>query len=414
MSRPTSAGPVSLKEAFAGLGTARGRQDPYPLYEAIRTHGAAAWLKPGRLVVTGYEECDRALRDTRLHVQDAAGYDATSPGWRDHSSLRAFTSSMLYSNPPDHTRLRAVAGFAFTPPKIRQLRSVVEEMADRLLDRMARIGADGSPVDLIAEYASRLPVAVISAMLGFPEEDQVWFRDMASTVAVSTDGFGDPAALERADRAMDDMTAYFTDLVDRRRRDPRDDLVTLLTRTHDDDPRRLDHDELMGTLMVLLTAGFETTSFLIGHGAMLAMERPSLAGRLRAEPDFAPAYVEEILRFEPPVHVTSRWAAADTELLGTPVPAGSRLTLVLAAANRDPRRFADPARFDPDRPDNRPLSFGAGGHFCLGAPLARLEAALALPRLFARFPGLAATAPPVYRDRWVVRGLDTFPVAVAA
>ncbi|MFI1718232.1 cytochrome P450 [Streptomyces litmocidini] len=415
MSRLTDPGEqVSLKEAFAELGTARGRQDPYPLYEAIRNHGAAAWLKPGRLVVTGYEECDRALRDTRLHVQDAAGYDATSPGWRDHSSLRAFTSSMLYSNPPDHTRLRAVAGFAFTPPKIRRLRSVVEEMADRLLDRMARLGADGSPVDLIAEYASRLPVAVISAMLGFPEEDQVWFRDMASTVAVSTDGFGDPAALERADRAMDDMTAYFTDLVDRRRRDPRDDLVTLLTQTHDDDPRRLGHDELMGTLMVLLTAGFETTSFLIGHGAMLAMERSSLAGRLRTEPDFAPAYVEEILRFEPPVHVTSRWAAADTELLGTSVPAGSRLTLILAAANRDPRRFADPARFDPDRPDNRPLSFGAGGHFCLGAPLARLEAALALPRLFARFPGLTATKPPVYRDRWVVRGLDTLPVAIAA
>ncbi|MEU2073831.1 cytochrome P450 [Streptomyces sp. NPDC013489] len=414
MSRPASAGVVSVKEAFAELGTVRGRQDPFPLYEVIRSHGATAWLKPGRLVVTGYEECDRALRDTRLHVQDAAGYDTTSPGWRDHSSLRAFTSSMLYSNPPDHTRLRAVAGFAFTPPKIRRLRSVVEEMADRLLDRMARLGADGSPVDLIAEYASRLPVAVISAMLGFPEEDQVWFRDMASTVAVSTDGFGDPAALERADRAMDDMTAYFTDLVDRRRRDPRDDLVTLLARTHDDDPRRLGHDELMGTLMVLLTAGFETTSFLIGHGAMLAMERASLVGRLRTEPDFAPAYVEEILRFEPPVHVTSRWAAADTELLGTPVPAGSRLTLILAAANRDPRRFADPARFDPDRPDNRPLSFGAGGHFCLGAPLARLEAALALPRLFARFPGLTATEPPVYRDRWVVRGLDTFPVAVAA
>ncbi|MEV4920249.1 cytochrome P450 [Streptomyces tirandamycinicus] len=413
MSRHTVAPAPTLRDAFTALGTSRGRQDPYPLYEAIRSHGDTAWLKPGRLVVVGYEECDRALRDTRLHVQDAAGYDATSPGWRDHSSLRAFTSSMLYSNPPDHARLRAVAGFAFAPPKIRRLRSVIEGMADRLLDRMAALGAGGSPVDLIAEFASRLPVAVISALLGFPEEDQVWFRDMASTVAVSTDGFGDPAALERADRAMDEMTAYFTELVDRRRRDPHDDLVTLLTRVHDGDPRRLGHDELMGTLMVLLTAGFETTSFLIGHGAMLALERTAFAGRLRAEPDFAPRYVEEILRFEPPVHVTSRRAAADTELLGAPVPAGTRLTLILAAANRDPRRFADPGRFDPDRPDNRPLSFGAGGHFCLGAPLARLEAQIALPRLFARFPRLAATEPPVYRDRWVVRGLDTFAVAVA-
>ncbi|PRH80108.1 cytochrome P450 [Streptomyces solincola] len=410
--RTPSPGP-SVTEAFAALGTAAGRQDPYPHYEAIRAHGPVAELRPGRLVLTGYEDCDRALRDTRLLVQDAAGYDALSPGWRSHSSLRAFTSSMLYSNPPDHTRLRSVVNFAFTPPRIRELHAVIAEMTDKLLDRMARLGAGGAPVDLIAEFASRLPVAVISTMIGFAEEDQVWFRDMASTVAVSTDGFGDPAALERADRAMDEMTAYFTELIARRRREPRDDLVTLLADTHREHPDTLDRDELMGTLMVLLTAGFETTSFLIGHGVMLALERAAPAARLRTETDFAARYVEEILRYEPPVHVTSRWAAADTEVAGVPVPAGSRLTLVLAAANRDPRRYADPDRFDPDRTASRPLSFGAGGHFCLGAPLARLEAGIALPRLFARFPHLTATSAPVYRDRWVVRGLDTFPVAVA-
>ncbi|WP_445282544.1 cytochrome P450 [Streptomyces sp. DSM 118148] len=405
---------TTAEEAWAALATNRGRQDPYPMYEAVRSQGPAVWLGPEKLVVVGYEECDQALRDTRLHVQDAARYDASAPAWRDHSSLRAFTSSMLYSNPPDHTRLRAVVGFAFTPPKIRRLRSVIEEMTDRLLDRMAALGTTGAAVDLIAEFASRLPVAVISTMLGFPEQDQIWFRDMASTIAVSTDGFRDAAALERADRAMDEMTAYFTDLADRRRREPHDDLVTHLVHTHDDDPRRLGHDELMGTLMVLLTAGFETTSFLVGHGALLALQQPTLAERLRAEPDFVTGYVEEILRFEPPVHVTSRWAAADTELPGTAVPAGTRLTLILAAANRDARRFADPDRFDPDRRDNRPLSFGAGGHFCLGAPLARLEAQIALPRLFARFPRLTATEPPVYRDRWVVRGLEAFPVTVTA
>ncbi|MEU5090341.1 cytochrome P450 [Streptomyces sp. NPDC021356] len=414
MSRRPGATAPTAEGAWAALATVRGRQDPYPLYEAIRSEGQAVRIGPGKLVVVGYEECDRALRDTRLHVQDAARYDAGTPGWREHSSLRAFTSSMLYSNPPDHTRLRTVAGFAFTPPRIRELRSAIEEMTERLLDRMAALGTAGSAVDLIAEFASRLPVAVISTMLGFPEQDQVWFREMASAIAVSTDGFRDAAALERADRAMDEMTAYFAHLADRRRRDPHDDLVTHLVRTHDDDPERLGHDELMGTLMVLLTAGFETTSFLIGHGALLALEQPVLAERLRTEPDFVTGYVEEILRFEPPVHVTSRWAAADTELAGTAVPAGTRLTLILAAANRDARRFADPGRFDPDRSGNRPLSFGAGGHFCLGAPLARLEAQIALPRLFARFPGLAATEPPLYRDRWVVRGLDTFPVAVTA
>ncbi|WP_335936485.1 cytochrome P450 [Streptomyces sp. PTD5-9] len=404
----------SLTEAFAALGTPGGRQDPYPLYEAIRAHGNIARLKPGRLVVTGYEECARALRDARLHVQDAEGYDAVRPGWRAHSSLRAFTSSMLYSNPPDHTRLRNLVSFAFTPPRIRELRTVVEEMADRLLDRAARLGADGASVDLIAEFASRLPVAVISTMLGFPEDDQVWFREMASTIAVSTDGFADPGALHRADAAMDDLSAYFAALVDHRRRHPADDLVTLIADTHDTRPDRLSRDELMGTLMVLLTAGFETTSFLIGHGVLLALDHPAYAQRLCREPDFADRYVEEILRYEPPVHVTSRRAAADTELLGTPVPAGTGLVLVLAAANRDARRFTDPGRFDPDRVAGQPLSFGAGAHYCLGAPLARLEAGIALTRLLRRFPALTRVEPPVYRDRWVVRGLDTFPVALGA
>ncbi|GAA2268276.1 cytochrome P450 [Streptomyces atrovirens] len=407
--------PLSLTEAFAALGTARGRQDPYPLYEAIRAHGDLARRGPGRLVVTGYDECARALRDNSLHVQDRTAYDAAGPAWRAHSSLRAFTSSMLYSNGADHTRLRSLAAFAFTPPRVRELAPVVEDMADRLLDRMARLGAGGGPVDVIAEFASRLPIAVIGALLGFPEEDQVWFREMASTIAVSTDGLSDPTALNRADAAMDALAGYFGRLAGERRRKPADDLLTLLVATHDGEPERLSHEELMGNLMVLLTAGFETTSFLIGHGLMIALDHAPYAHRLRDDADFADAYVEEILRYEPPVHVTSRWATRDTELLGTAVPRGTRLTLILAAANRDPRRFTAPDRFDPARGGAPgPLSFGAGPHYCLGAPLARLEARIALPRLLRRFPRLTAAASPVYRDRWVVRGLDTYPLVLGA
>ncbi|AWL90764.1 cytochrome P450 [Streptomyces globisporus] len=413
---------MSPVEALDALGTVQGRQDPYPFYEAIRAHGQAVPTKPGRFVVVGHDACDRVLREPALRVQDARSYDVVFPSWRSHSSVRGFTSSMLYSNPPDHGRLRQVVSFAFTPPKVRRMHGVIEDMTDRLLDRMARLGSGGSPVDLIAEFAARLPVAVISEMIGFPAKDQVWFRDMASRVAVATDGFTDPGALTGADAAMDEMSAYFDDLLDRRRRTPADDLVTLLAEAHDGSPGRLDHDELMGTMMVLLTAGFETTSFLIGHGAMIALEQRAHAARLRAEPDFADGYVEEILRFEPPVHVTSRWAAEDLDLLGLSVPAGSKLVLILAAANRDPGRYPEPGRFDPDRyaprpggPEaTRPLSFGAGGHFCLGAPLARLEARIALPRLLRRFPDLAVSEPPVYRDRWVVRGLETFPVTLGS
>ncbi|MGP3632774.1 cytochrome P450 [Streptomyces sp. 24-1644] len=405
---------MSPVEALDALGTVQGRQDPYPLYEAIRAHGQVVPTKPGRFVVVGHDACDRALREPALRVQDGRSYDVVFPSWRSHSSVRGFTSSMLYSNPPDHARLRQVASFAFTPPNVRRMHGVIEEMTDRLLERMAGLGSAGSPVDLISEFAARLPVAVISEMLGFPEKDQVWFRDMASRVAVATDGFTDPNALAGADAAMDEMNAYFAALLDRRRRAPADDLVTQLAHVHDSAPERLSHDELTGTMMVLLTAGFETTSFLIGHGAMLALEHSAYAARLRAEPDFADGYVEEILRFEPPVHVTSRWAAQDLDLLGVPVPAGSKLILILAAANRDPGRYPDPGRFDPGRDGSqvRPLSFGAGAHFCLGAPLARLEARIALPRLLRRFPRLTVSEPPVYRDRWVVRGFETFPVTV--
>lgn len=403
---------MSPLEALEALGTPEGRQDPYPFYEAIRAHGDLVPVKKGRLIAVGYAECDRALREPKLHVQDGKSYDIIYPEWRRHSSIRGFTSSMLYNNPPAHGRLRGTVSFAFTPPRVQELRSVIETMADSLLDRMADLGSDGSSVDIIAEFASRLPIAVISGMLGFPSEDQVWFRDMASTVAVSTDGFTDPAALVAADAAMDELSAYFEALLAERRRNPADDLVTMLARVHDDEGDRLSHDELMGNMMVLLTAGFETTSFLIGHGVMLALEHNDYARRLRTEPPFSVGYVEEILRFEPPVHVTSRWASADVALHGQPVPAGTKLILILAAGNRDPRRFGEPNVFDPDRSDSQPLSFGAGSHFCLGAPLARLEAQIALPRLLQRFPNLYATEKPVYRDRWVVRGLDTFPIAI--
>jgi cytochrome P450 hydroxylase len=397
-------------EALAALGTRAGRQNPYPFYEAIRAHGNLVWAKKGRLVAVGYAECDRALREAKLLVQDGHSYDVIYPGWRAHSSIRGFTSSMLYSNPPDHGRLRGLVSAAFTPRKVAELRQVIEDMTDRLLDRMAGLGADSRAVDLIGEFASRLPIAVISELMGFPADDLVWFREMASAVAVSTDGFTDPAALVQADAAMDELSGYFGELLEHRRRRPADDIVTALARIHDSGGGRLNLDELMGTMMVLLTAGFETTSFLIGHGVMLALEEPSLADRLRADPEFVTGYVEEILRYEPPVHVTSRWASADLELPGMTVPAGTKVILVLAAGNRDPRRYPEPNRFDPKRQGSQPLSFGAGGHFCLGAPLARLEARIALPRLLDRFGGLTAAGTPVYRDRWVVRGLDTFPV----
>jgi cytochrome P450 len=186
----------------------------------------------------------------------------------------------------------------------------------------------------------------------------------------------------------------------------------VLVRAHETAGERLSRDEVVGNMMLMLTAGFETTSFLLGHALLLAVRRPELAARLRTEPGFATSYVEETLRFEPPVQATSRWADADVPVRGRTVPAGTKLVIILAAGNRDPRRFADPGRFDPDRPPFVPLSLGAGAHYCLGAPLSRMEAQIALPRLLRRFPALAPAGEPVRRDTWIGRGLDRFPVTL--
>jgi cytochrome P450 len=382
-----------------------GRTHPYPRYELLRAHGPVVAVRPGLTVVLGYAECDAALRDNRLRVQDGPSYDSIYPDWREHPALRGYIDSMLYRNPPDHARMRRLVSGGFTPRRVTALQPAIELMTDRLLDQLARDG--NATLDFIAEFASRLPIAVISALLGVPEQDQAWFRRIAADVTIALEGITNQQELAVADLAMQELGEYFLALIERRRLEPVDDVVSALVQAG---AERLDQHELIANLMLLLTAGFETTSFLLGHCLLLAFQHPQHARRLRTEPDFAIAYVEETLRFEAPVQATSRWAATELDLLGYPIAAGTKLVLILGAANRDPRRFADPGRFDPDRDAGPPLSFGAGSHFCLGAPLSRMEAQIALPRLLRRFPELAAAGPAVRRDTWVGRGLDRLPI----
>lgn len=398
-------------DAIAAMVTPEGRQNPYPFYEAIRAHGPMVQVKPGLIATVGYRESTRALRESRLKVQDEKSFDLAFPDWRSHSSLRGFTSSMLYRNPPDHTRMRRLVTGAFTPRRLTAVKPVIEEMTDRLLDRMAALGSGGRTVDLMAEFAFRLPVAVISEMLGVPEGDQVWFRAAAADVMIALEGLTNDE-LDRADRAADELSAYFIELIGHRRRQPADDLLSALVQIHDANGDRLSQDELVGNLILLLTAGFDTTTHVLGHGALHAIDNPDFAARLCDEPDFVPGYVEEILRFEPPVQATSRWASADVDLLGMQVPADTKVLVMLAAANRDPHRFPRPDQFDPGRRDSQPLTFAGGPHFCVGAPLARIEVQIALPRLLRRFPNLAIDGTPAYRDRWLARGHDWFPVAL--
>ncbi|HEX8095843.1 cytochrome P450 [Jatrophihabitans sp.] len=406
MTHPEVAQPLEIIRDLVGT---PGRTNPYPRYEQLREHGAVVGVRPGLMVVVGYAECDAALRDGRLRVQDGASYDAIYPDWREHPALRGYIDSMLYRNPPDHARMRRLVSGAFTPHRINALQPAIEQMTDRLLDQLAAAGGDGVAVDFITEFASRLPIAVISALLGVPEHDQAWFRRIAADVTIALEGITNQDALTVADEAMLDLSEYFVALIERRRPDPAGDVISALVHSP---AERLNQQELVANMMLLLTAGFETTSFLLGHCLLLALQHPHYAARLRAEPGFAIGYVEETLRFETPVQATSRWAATEMTLLGNPVPAGTKVVLVLGAANRDPRRFADAGRFDPDRAGIQPLSFGAGSHFCLGAPLSRMEAQIALPRLMRRFPELALAGAPRRRDTWVGRGMDELPISL--
>ncbi|MFD6714697.1 cytochrome P450 [Micromonospora chalcea] len=385
-----------------------GRVDPYPTYERLRAHGPVVQAGPVFFAVTGYAEADAILRDARFGVMDDALRDQFMPGWRESPAILSISRSMLRTNPPDHSRMRRLAAGAFTPRRIAAMRDVVQAQADELIDAM--LAAEG-PVDFMAAFAYPLPVGVICALLGVPAADRPLFRRWATDLT----GVLEPEITEEelavADRGASELRAYFTELVATRRRAPADDLTTALVQAHDGGDR-LSGDELLANLIVLLVAGFETTTNLLGNGLVALLEHPRAAAALAEHPEFAPGYVDELLRYDSPVQLTSRMSTAPARYGDVDLPPESWVIVMLGAANRDPRRYPEPARFDPWRPQVHPLSFGAGPHYCLGAALARLEAQVAFPLLLRRLPGLAVAGRPERRVRLTLRGHATLPVRV--
>ncbi|WP_374709249.1 cytochrome P450 [Micromonospora sp. AKA38] len=388
-----------------------GRVDPYPTYERLRAHGPVVQAGPVFYVVTGYAEADAILRDARFGVMDDALRDQFMPGWRESPAVLSISRSMLRTNPPDHSRMRRLAAGAFTPRRIAAMRGVVEAQADALVDAMLAAGRGGAPVDFMAAFAYPLPVGVICALLGVPAADRPLFRRWATDLTGVLEPEITPDELAVADRGAAELRAYFTDLVAARRRVPTDDLTTALVQAHDADGERLSGDELLANLIVLLVAGFETTTNLLGNGLVALLGHPAAAAALREHPEFAPGYVDELLRYDSPVQLTSRMSTASSRHGGVDLPPESWIIVMLGAANRDPGRFPESARFDPWRPQVHPLSFGAGPHYCLGAALARLEAQVAFPLLLRRLPELALAGRPERRVRLTLRGFATLPVA---
>jgi cytochrome P450 len=402
---------VDVGEAVGELMAGTGRLDPYPLYEQIRGYGPLARIQERFFVATGYDVIDAILRDPRMLVGDAelaAFYGATGPD----IEADAIGKSLLRSNPPDHTRMRRLVSGTFTARRVAAMRESVTEQATKLAGYLREVGRDGAAVDFITEFAYPLPIRVICALLGVPVSDAAWFREQAAALTVTLEPSLMLEDMSAAVAARSRLEAYFRDLITQRRAAPTADLTTALVQAHDADGTVLSAGELMSTLILLLVAGFETTTNLLGNGLYALLTHPERARALRTDAGLAGPYVEELLRYDSPVALTSRWNREPVAHAGLTMPPYSQVLVLLAAGNRDPARFTGPAGFDPDRTANQPLSFGGGDHYCVGAALARLEAQVALPLLFKQFPALALAGQPVRRPRLVLRGFAELPLAL--
>ena len=397
-------------EIFTRLSTPEGRADPYPLYAALHMLGEVIPVGPQNLIVVGYEANNAVLRDPGFRVSDAAYLDKVFPGWRDNPVFVQGADWLLNLNGERHARIRRLIARAFTPRRLAGLEPAITKIADELIDAMAEAGAGGSAVEFMHDFAYLLPVTVICELIGIPEADREGFRPVARDLAGVFE-LHDPATLPAINAAATELLDYFTALAATRRADPRDDLLSDLIAVSDSDDGRLTDAELLHNLTLLLVAGFETTTNLLGNGLRIILEDPPAGDAVRTGTVPASAFVEEVLRFDSPVQLTDRIGYATT-LAGVPVAEGADVNTVIGAGNRDPRRFAEPDRFDPARPDGGPLSFGGGAHFCIGAALARLEGAVAFSRLLGRFPKISAAGEPVRRNTFLLRGFDALPVIV--
>ncbi|QKG23250.1 cytochrome P450 [Actinomadura verrucosospora] len=412
---PAGTGPDGAAAIVGALLTPDGRADPFPLYARAHALGPVSEIADGRFLVCGHAAVDRVLRDPGF---GPAARPPKDPGGAAGGSP-SMARSILWAGPPDHGRMRSLISQVFTARRVAALRPAIEDAADALLDGLAESGADGRPADFMDRFAFPLPVTVIGELLGVPAADRHRFRRPAAdlTEALELPALASPPGAVHADgpagAAARELAGYFTRLIRERRAAPRDDLVGALVAARDAGDGRLSDEELLANLVLLLVAGFETTAGLLGNGLAILLDRPDVRAGLRSGEIEVPGFVEEVLRYDSPVQITTRVArTGGLTVGGLPVPEGGEVVLLIGAANRDPARYRDPDRFDPSRRDVKPLSFGAGPHICLGNGLARLEAAVALPRLLARFPEISAVpgAPRTRRDRLVLRGHETFPV----
>ena len=382
------------------------REDPYPHYEAYRRQqpflrvGDTIWLAFGHADVTAMLRHPKLSSDERRATSEAGEGE---PG--------RLATSLVFMDPPDHTRLRGLVARAFTPKRVADLRPTAEAITAGLLDEICAAGASGGAVDVIHALAYPLPVRIICSLLGVPEADQasftVWSRALARSLDPSVlRSAEEDAAIGRAER---DLARYLEDLLSFRRTAPGDDLLSALLAVEADGDR-ISPKEVVDLALLLLVAGHETTVNLIGNGVLALLRAPDQLDLLRRSPDLVAGAVDELLRFDSPVQMSQRVATEDLDLAGQRVRTGDEILLVLGAANRDPSVFAEPERLDVTRDARRHVAFGGGIHHCLGAALARLEGQVVLSALLARFSRLELAGTPLRRPTFTLRGLESLPI----
>ena len=377
------------------------RENPYPLYQFLLASAPVQWNDTlGAWTLARYADVVASLTDARFSA------DRTRQDLPELAESYQFAKSMLVSDPPDHTRLRALVQKAFTPRMVEQLRPRIIAIVGELLDRIAQ--RDGA-FDVIADFAHPLPVVVIAELLGVPAEDRVRFSEWSAVLAASLDPLVSEDLANRVPGARDAVDAYLRGIIAERRKQPRSDLISALVAAEERGDV-LSEPELVVMCRLLLIAGHETTVNLIGNGTNALLRHPDQFAKLREDPGLITSAIEELLRYDSPVQMTGRIATEPVQFDGHTVQPGEWILPLLGAANHDPAQFADPERLDITRNPNAHVAFGRGIHFCLGAPLARLEGQIAIGALVRRFPSLALAGEPVRRKQITLRGLQSLPV----
>jgi hypothetical protein len=390
--------------------------DPYPEYARLRASGRVLQNELGIWMLPHYEDATALLRHPNvssdpLKSEVFAMLFQTFLGGQDGPGIRLVKNLLLLMDPPDHTRMRALANAAFSRKAVEDWRPEIKRITDELLDALV----ERDEADLMAEFAYPLPVTVIAELLGVPLADREnftsWGRELIEMFSFSLEEFT-PERTERGNNAVMSFNDYFEGLSNERRRQPRDDLLTALVEA-EAEGERLNHEELLATCLLLLIAGHETTANLIGNGTVALLRNPQALARLRDDPSVTSSAIEELLRYDSPVQMTARTTLEPIEVAGVEIPANARVASMLGSSNRDEGHFDRADELVLDRTSAPHVSFGGGIHFCLGAPLARIEARVAFPALLQRARNLElATDELDWRKAFPFRGLRSLPVRV--